>query len=153
MTGTTPEFLAGQLGAYTESWQRGHADALACWELEARLEVALALFHVVRRVDEEMARQVAAGQLVWDARAIDQIRQFYRLWEAPTASVLRRVDDLSAKGFVVDRSDDFTRAALQARATLSIPLDRLDESARQARDGAVRPLGEIRDELHDQSHH
>lgn len=151
MTRTTHHFLTGQLDAYSESWQHDHADALACWELEARLEIALALFHVIRRIDQEMAQQVEARRLNWDASTVDQLLNFYRTWEAPSAQIVARIAELESKGFAVRGAEEFRRAALEARSTLNISLDRLEHSAQQAREGKLRPLGEVRDELRRQS--
>jgi hypothetical protein len=71
----------------------------------------------------------------------------YRAWESPAASLARRIDELQAEGHVIPGGDDFHRAVLQARATLAISLDRLERSARQARAGSLRSMGEIREEL------
>jgi len=150
MSGATTHFLSDQLDAYTESWQRDHADALACWELEARLEIAVALFHAIQRIDAEMSRQLAASGLTWDRPAAERLLHFYRLWEAPSAQISRRIGELRTKGFAVNGEDAFRRAVLEARSTLGISLDRLEHSARQAREGTLRPLGEIRDELRHQ---
>lgn len=147
MSGTTAHFLSTQLDAYTESWHRDHFDALSCWELEARLDVALALFHVIRRIDEVMSQQVAAGRLRWENSVANELVNFYRIWEGPAAQIEARISDLRSKGFKVEGSEEFQQAALQARSTLNISLDRLEHSARQAREGKLRPLGEIRDEL------
>lgn len=147
MSGATTHFLSSQLDAYTESWHHDHVDALACWELEARLDVALALFHVIQRIDEEMSQQVAAGRLNWEESAADQLLAFYRTWEAPAAQIAAKIADLRSKGFEVQGSAEFQRAVLQAKSTFDISLDRLTHSAQQAREGKLRPLGEIRDEL------
>jgi hypothetical protein len=151
MTGTTHHFLTGQLDAYSESWQHDHADALACWEMEARLEIALALFHVIRRIDHEMSQQVEAHRLSWDPPTVDRLLHFYRTWEAPAPRIVARIADLQSKGFVVRGAEEFRRATLEARGTLNISLDRLEHSAQQAREGKLRPLGEVRNELRRQS--
>jgi hypothetical protein len=151
MSETTAHFLSGQLDAYTESWHHDHIDALACWELEARLEVALALFHVIRRMDEEMCQQVAAGRLRWDVPAADQLLGFYRAWEAPADQIADRVSALRAKGFEVQGGQAFEQATLQAKSTLNIPMDRLEHSAQQAQEGKLRPVGEVRNELRHKS--
>jgi hypothetical protein len=151
MGGSTTQFLSDQLDSYTESWQRDHADALACWELEARLKIALGLFQAIRLVDQEMSQAVAEGRLSWDAVTTERLVGFYRSWEAPAGAIVRRARDLRSRGFEVEGAVEFERAALEAKGTLNISLDRLEQSARQAREGKLRPLGEIRDELRRQS--
>lgn len=151
MSGATTHFLSDQLDAYTESWQRDHADALACWELESRLEIALTLFHVIQRIDQEMSQHFAASGLNWDPTAADELLKFYRTWEAPSTQIAGRISERGAKGFVVNGADAFRRATLEARSALGISLDRIEHSARQAREGKLRPLGEVRNELRGQS--
>ncbi len=65
--------------------------------------------------------------------------------------IAEQIDSLQASGASVKGAQEFKQAVLLARAVLDISLDRLEQSARQARDGRLRSVGEIRDELRRQA--
>jgi hypothetical protein len=145
MAVSTTQFLNGQLAAYSESWQDEHASALACWELEARIKLAVALFEIIRDFDERLARDALAGKMQWDRPLADEIRELYAAWEKPTARIVPQLLEMSKGGFVVEGEEAFKGAVLDARSMLSFSLDRLEESARQAREGKTRSLAEVAD--------
>jgi hypothetical protein len=145
MIGSTAQFLSGQLSAFSKSWQAEHADALACWEMEGRIKVAVALFEVIRDFDERLAREALEGTITWDRALADEIRTLYASWERLTIHLIPQLKAASAKGFTVEGSEAFKSAVLDVRSVLNISLDRLEESARQAREGKTRPLAEVAD--------
>lgn len=147
MSGTTTQFLEDQLAAYSRSLGRDHGDVLESWEIEARINIALALFDAVARVDHEMAAEAASAQAPWDDARVQRIKGLYQAWESPANELMRRARALQSTGTAVSGTDDLARAVLQARGVLNISLQRLAESSRQIRAGKWRALGEVRDEL------
>ena len=145
MIGSTAQFLSGQLSAFSESWRDEHANALACWEIEGRVKVALALFEVIRDFDERVARDALAGAVTWDRALADEIRKLYAGWEKLTVHILPQLKALAGEGFNVEGGEAFKAAVLDVRSVLNCSLDRLEESARQAREGKTRPLAEVAD--------
>lgn len=151
MVASTTQYLRHQLAGYSRGWESDRATALAAWELEARLKTALALFDHVRRLDEQMTAELVAAGTTWTPELAEQLMTFYREWERPTTEIARRIADLQAKGQPVEGADEFRAAALRARSTLNISLEKLERSVREADQGKLRPLGEIRDELRRQA--
>jgi hypothetical protein len=145
MIGSTAQFLSGPLSAFSESWREGHANALACWEIEGRIKVAVAIFEVIRDFDERLARDALSGAVTWDRTLADEIRKLYAAWEKLTIHIVPQLKAASARGFVVEGSEAFKTAVLDVRSVLNFSLDRLEESARQVREGKTRPLAEVAD--------
>jgi hypothetical protein len=147
MVAATAEFLQHELSGYARAWENDRASALAVWDLEARLRTALTLFEHVRRLDEQMTADIVAAGTTWTHESAGKLLSFYREWEGPTSQVARRIAELQAQGHHVAGADEFRAATLRARSTLNISLEKLERSVREADEGKLRPLGEIRDEL------
>jgi hypothetical protein len=147
MVAPTTEYLHHQLTGYSRGWESDRAAVLAAWELEARLKTALALFDHVRRLDEQMTAQLVAAGTTWTPESAEWLMAFYRDWERPTSQIAKRIAELQAQGQPVEGADEFRAATLRARSTLNISLEKLERSVREADEGKLRPLGEIRDEL------
>ena len=147
MVAATTEYLRHQLTGYARGWESDRATAVAVWELEARLKTALALFDHVRRLDEQMTADLVAAGTTWTPESAEQLLALYREWERPTPEIAKRIADLQAKGHGVEGADEFRAATLRARSTLDVSLEKLEHSVRDADEGKLRPLGEIRDEL------
>jgi hypothetical protein len=147
MVATTKQYLRHQLTGYSEGWESDRAAALAVWELEARLKTALALFDHVRRLDEQMTAELIATGATWTSESAEQLMAFYREWERPTPQIAKQISQLQSEGHRVEGADEFRAATLYARSNLNISLEKLERSVREADEGKLRPLGEIRDEL------
>jgi hypothetical protein len=147
MVAATEQFLQHELSGYARAWENDRATALAVWDLEARLRTALTLFEHVRRLDEQMTADIVAAGTTWTHEAAEKLLAFYREWERPTSQIAWRIAELQANGHHVDGADEFRAATLRARGTLNISLEKLERSVREADEGKLRPLGEIRDEL------
>jgi hypothetical protein len=151
MVAACTEYLRHQLDGYGRGWDSDRAQVIAVWELEARLKTALALFEHVRRLDQQMSRELATSGSAWTREAAEYLLTFYRDWEAPTAQIATRIAELQAGGARIESSDEFKRATLEARSVLNVSIEQLERSARDARQGKLRPLAEIRDELRRQA--
>jgi hypothetical protein len=146
MVAATSDYLRHQLAGYAQGWNSDRHESLATWELEARLKTALALFEHVRRFDQQRTSELSASGGTWTRESAEALIELYRDWEAPSATIADQIAALESKGLVVQGAEEFKQAVLQARAALGISLDRLDHSARPARDGKLRTVGEIRNE-------
>jgi hypothetical protein len=151
MVAATTVYLQHQLAGYSRAWESDRASALANWDLEARIRTALTLFEHVRRLDEQMTADIGSAGTSWTPQSAEQLLSFYRDWERPTRQIAERIAELQAKGVRVEGGDDFRVATLHARSTLNTSLEKLERSARDADEGKLRPLGEIRDELRRQA--
>lgn len=141
----TTRFLTDQLQAYAESWQNDHDDALACWELEGRIKIALVLFGMIRDLDERLAKDPGVASATSNPSLSAELRKLYLQWERPTPHIAAQLKALWAKGFKVEGGDEFKDAVLDARCLLRISTDQLDESARQLTDGKRRTMAEVAD--------
>jgi len=119
--------------------------------LEARLNTALALFDHVRRIDQQRTAELAASGKCWTRESAAALAELYREWEAPSKMIAEQIASLEASGGLVKGAEAFKQAVLEARSVLDISLDRLEQSARQARAGRLRSVGDIRDELRRQA--
>ena len=151
MVAATTEYLQHQLAGYSRAWASDRASALSSWDLEARLQTALTLFEHVRRLDEQMTAEIGSTGTSWTPESAEQLVSFYRDWERPTRRIAERIAELQARGIQVEGTDEFRAATLRARSTLNTSLEKLERSARDANEGKLRPLGEIRDELRRQA--
>lgn len=147
MVAATSEYLRHQLAGYAQGWTSNLPESLAAWELEARLNTALALFDHVRRIDQQRTAELSASGQTWTRESAADLTELYREWEVPTMIIAEQLASLEASGATVKGAEAFKQAVLVARSILDISLDRLEQSARQARDGRLRSVGEIRDEL------
>jgi len=147
MVAATEEFLHHQLSGYARAWESDRASALAAWDLEARLRTALTLFEHVRRLDEQMTADIVAARSSWTPDSAAKLLAFYREWERSIFQIAKRIAELQFEGHQVEGADDFKTATLHARSALNTSLEKLERSVREADEGKLRPLGEIRDEL------
>jgi hypothetical protein len=151
MVAATSDYLRLQLAGYAEAWKSDRQTWLEAWELEARLKTALALFDHVRRIDQQRTAELSAGGEPWTRESAAALTALYRDWEAPSATIAEQIASLQSKGVSVKGAEEFQQAVLLARTVLDVALDRLEQSARQAREGRLRSVGEIRDELRRQA--
>ena len=156
---TTPlnTYLGQRFADYGATWGTGwpaadHADAMACRDLEERLAYGLHLYQLVQdRYQADRARLLASGK-AYDLPAAKYVEQLMTLWVAPAAAALRQLDATEAKGFTVERAAEFREAVLDARVSLSIPVERAAEQAEEyARDGF--PRGKTTEELRRELRH
>jgi hypothetical protein len=151
MVAATSEYLRHQLAGYAEGWKSDLRGSLAAWELEARLRTALALFDHVRRIDQQRTAELSAREETWTRESSAALTELYREWEAPSTMIAEQIASPQASGASVKGAEEFKQAVLQARAVLDVSLDGLEQSARQAREGRLRSVWEIRDELRRQA--
>jgi hypothetical protein len=136
---TTPPgtYLGQRFADYGNGWPAAdHADAMVCRDLEERLAYGLHLYQLVQdRYQADRARLAASGK-AYDLPAAKYVEQLLTLWVAPAAAAVRQIDAMEAKGFAVERAAEFRAAVLDARVSLSIPVERAAEQAeRFAREG------------------
>ena len=141
MATTTPSTYLGQRFAdYGTGWPAAdHADAMVCRDLEERIAYGLHLYQLVQdRYQADRARLAESGK-AYDLPAAKYVEQLLTLWVAPAAAAVRQIDAMEAKGFAVERAAEFREAVLDARVSLSIPVERAAAiSERIAREGLTR---------------
>ena len=151
MVAATSEYLRHQLAGYAEGWKSDLRGSLAARELEARLRTALALFDHIWRIDQQRTAERTATGETWTRESSAALTELYREWETPSTVIAEQIASVQASGASVKGVEEFKQAVLQARAVLDVSLDGLEQSARQAREGRLRSVGEIRDELRRQA--
>ena len=145
MVETISRFVTDQLRAYNESGDAQGPAPLDCWDVEARIRVALAIFQVISDLDERLARTVMAQGGKFDRGTSEQIRELYAAWERPAARIVPQLKALRKAGTKVEGGDAFVNAVLEARSMLHLSLDELDETAAQLRRGEKRTMAEVMD--------
>jgi hypothetical protein len=151
MVAATSDYLRHQLAGYAQGWKSDRRESLSAWELEARLKTALALFDHVRRIDQQRTAELSVSGETWAHDSAAALTELYRDWETPSQMIAEQIESLQASGASVEGAEEFKQAVLLARAVLDVSLDRLEHSARQSREGKLRSVGEIRDELRRQA--
>jgi hypothetical protein len=151
MVATASDYLRHQLAGYAQGWKSDLRESLASWELEARLNTALALVDHVRRIDQQRTAELSASGTTWTRESAAELTELYRDWEAPSKMIAEQIESVQASGATVNEAEAFKQAVLYARSILDVSLDRLKHSALQAREGSRRSVGEIRDELRRQA--
>ena len=122
--------------------------------VDAQNVVAFAnfIYDRIKRIDEEWGGEIAEGGGTPPAADADAVWNLYAKWCDKAEADLRRAADLDAKGQKVEGLDRLRQAYYEARGVLSLPPDRVRRSAASAREGRVRPLGDVRDELQRKLH-
>jgi hypothetical protein len=143
----TSAYLHHQLRAYNESWSRDHAQAMACWELESRIRLAITFYDLIeQRAANGAANKSADGNPARDEEIRD-LHALYSEWFAPSSEVLNAVAALEAQGYHVEGAEDFRARSERAQKFLVFAPDRVIQSLHDLAEGKYRPLAEVRDEL------
>ena len=145
MFDSTFSFLDAQVGALLRAVAAGALDAIPAWELQVRLNVAVAAHRGISDLDEHLADEnlKSAGPL--DRDLAEQVRTLYADWDRAITPLVHRLKALESAGVKLTGSEPFKDAVLDARSILSLSLDQLDESARQLREGSRRSMPEVVD--------
>lgn len=144
------QFLRGQLEAYSESWKRDHARAMACWELESRLKLALTLYDLIAEAAAKGDGDAASGTAARETSLRDFFA-LYRDWLDACEGPLRALASLELEGYQVGGGDRFREVYEEVRGLLQFSPDRIITSLRSMERGEGRPIGEVRDELRRQA--
>lgn len=93
--------------AAVEDWKSEHDDAMACLDLEYFLQVGIALYDFIDRLDEEWRLSVVRGKAVSDPNIVRQFDELFDAWLQPCARVESRIQALEAREYVVKHADEF----------------------------------------------
>ena len=148
------ETLERQLRLYEAESDRFRQsdDAVRRAEAEGLVAYANFLYDRIKHIDEALSAAVPrAGGTPSEADA-EAVWNLYMIWWGRAEADLRRATELEAKGEKISGLHRLRQAWYEARDVLAIPPDHVRRSARSAREGRTRSLGEIRDELQRSPH-
>lgn len=153
-TVTPTTFLGRQVIAYGDGWPAAdHAEAMACRDLEERLEHGLALYRLVMKRSDDVGRRLAATGAVYDLPSAKEVERLLTSWLAPAGAALRAIADAEKAGYTVIGAAEFRETVQDVRVSLSIPVERAAAQAeRIAREGlgcGGKTTEELRRELRD----
>ena len=162
-TPTPDTYLGRRFAEFTDTWDAGwpaaargglaadHADAMACRDLEQRVAYALHLYQLATDEADRVGRNMERTGTVYDLPGAKYVESLLTAWVEPAVKAVKQVDAMEAKGYVVERSAEFRAAVLDARVSISIPVERAAAQAeRIAREGLGRnakTTEELRHEL------
>lgn len=143
----TTQFLRGQLDAYSESWKRDHERAMACWELESRLKVALILYDLIVEAAEHRGEELGADFGPARESFLREFDALFRDWLKSAREVQSVLAGLESEGYQVAGSARINEAINEVIRMARFPVDGLIRSLRSMAQGKGRPIAEIRNEL------
>ena len=151
-TDTPDTYLGERFAAYAAGWPPADGEPMACRELEERLGYALHLYQIVQeRYQADRARLLASGA-AYDLPRAKYVEQLLTLWAAPAAVAVKHLGHVEARGCQVEPAAAFRDAVLDARVSLSIPVERAAAQAEEyARNGV--PRGKTTEELRRELRH
>lgn len=122
----TPDtYLGRQFAAYGDGWPASdHADAMACRDLEQAIAYGLHLYQFILVKAEQIDARLAVTGDAYDLPAAKEVETLFLLWLKPAAVATGHVDAMEAKGYAVDRADEFRRAVIDAEVSTSVPVER-----------------------------
>jgi hypothetical protein len=107
-----------QLEAYEESWMGDHRAAMACRDVEDTLAVGVAVFRLLRRVEDSWRERVFRGSEDFAEEDDRWVQGSFRGWLQVTEDVLNALPTLEQRFGSVDGADELRECAGQARALL-----------------------------------
>src|SRR6266566_1369766 len=107
-----------QLEAYEASWMRDHRAAMACRDLEDTISVVIAVFRLLRRVEDSWRERVFRGTEDYSEEDDRWVQSLYRSWLQVTEDVLNAVPTLEQRFGAVDGAHELCECAAQAHALL-----------------------------------
>lgn len=136
-----PDDIRAVIQAYgeqpVEDWRAEHDAAMACAELDERLEFALGLFEALERL---RVRQSDALDVAEHPALVRALRPLYLLWLAPCGALERTLRDAEALGQALPHARQF-RDALDIASAWRAPIEVLTGE----RDiGPTTPAAEVR---------
>jgi hypothetical protein len=141
-------FLHSQLRAYSDSWHCDHEQAMACWELEARLKLAITLHELIVEDDRQRNQAFKSNPSSSDRENyVRDLHSLYSEWFATCNEMLEAISQLEGQGYHVDGAERFAYICGHLRGVLNISADRIMQSLQDLDRGKFRPLAEIRNEL------
>jgi hypothetical protein len=113
------------------------------------VQSALSDIRHIEKLDESLA---PADPSDFDRQTIALVRGMYEDWARQAEGLLERLARLEKSGQRVSGDDELQRAYGRTRAMLSIPLDQLESSHKDAVGGRAAPIEEVRRELRIANH-
>lgn len=140
-------FLQTQLRAYADSWQHDHQQAMACWELESRLKLALMLYELIGAADERRSKEMTEGDAMSREAHLREFNALYAEWLRLSEEMLDVITQFESKGFQVEAAEQYRSVCSQLRGVLALPVEQIIQSLKDLNLRRFRPIGEIRNEL------
>lgn len=111
------------------------------------VESALSEVRQIEKIDESVAPD---DPLEFDRQTAMMIRGMYEEWVSQAQRLLDRIR--TVEGLAEKIPDSLRNTIGRIRAMLSVPIDHMEESRRQAKDGRLIPVENIRRELRAKIH-
>lgn len=128
------------------SWQIDHQRAMECRELEALIDLGLALLETIRRIDRRLRQNIRSGSVPFRKTDVEAVAALYEQWYAPCTPILRELERLESEGYMVDNAEAF-RDACRSSPAPGLEPEALAAAERQFQQGKGRPLGEVMDAI------
>lgn len=126
-----------------ESWKKDHDTAMRCLSFEATLELGVALYDFLLKIDEVFRDAELSRPDAYNPKGRKTVRGLLQQWLAPCDRVQKELHDLEAKGFVVTHASEFRARHAEAVWILQPAREALGHAAMvAARDRAVDTLRE-----------
>lgn len=113
------QFISTYIEGGREQWKADHDEAMACRELEAKLQTGLGYFWAIRLADMNWSRQVQTGHVGFDLATAREIYDLYRWWLEPCDGVLNNLDE-TGRDFNVEHAEEFRGCVREARRFAAI---------------------------------
>jgi len=113
-----------QVTAYSEAagsdeeLLKAHEDAMACFDLEARISQGIHLFEMILALDTRWKKLVHSNQISEDAACATAIQALFRDWMNPAQFLEKRIQDFEGKRFDVEGADEFRKNCNHTQAIL-----------------------------------
>ena len=108
-----------EFGREVERWRDDHRAAMACYEFEDLLALAVKIFDAITQQDEEWRSRVYSGTVEYDSAAGQRIEAGYRQWLVPCARVAVVLERLEQEFGAVRHADEFRDRCREAEGILT----------------------------------
>lgn len=121
----------------SEVWQAEHAEAMACYELEDYLQVAIELFDRITRFDEKSRTRVFAGIAPHSAELELATQELYRALLRGCQPLGNLIDSFQQRFGQVEFAADFRSKCEEAEGILTPDAEFFGEGLIEVRDAAL----------------
>jgi hypothetical protein len=139
----TAQLLRQQLEGYAGAWSQESLDELTPQQLAAQLRVAIALYHSIFVLHEDLGPAPHPGQRTFDHAKAIEVEQLYQLWDVPSRMIWRRVTHLLEQGNRIESADEFRTVYLDVGSQIGVSIDQILEAQQQLREGKKIPHAEV----------
>ena len=120
---------------------------MACWELEGRLKLSIALHEAIRNDLEHRGADIPCKGTPADLQHLKELHSLYSEWMNPAPEILFAIKSLESQGYDVAGAAPFRELVGQLRGFLAMTPESITQSMRDLEEGKFLSLEGVRNEL------